>query len=60
LTWEKSPDHVVCFDNGEVRVMVNIGGEPVPLPEGEVLLASTELADALPTDAAVWVRKPID
>ena len=40
--------------------MVNIGGDPVPLPEGEVLLASTELDGVLPTDAAVWVRKPLD
>ncbi|MDO5068515.1 MAG: alpha-amylase family glycosyl hydrolase [Propionibacteriaceae bacterium] len=60
LTWEDAPEHVVCFDNGEVRVMVNIGGDPVPLPEGEVLLASTELDGVLPTDAAVWVHKPID
>ena len=60
LTWEDAPEHVVCFDNGEVRVMVNIGGDPVPLPDGEVLLASTELDGALPTDAAVWVHKPID
>ena len=60
LTWEQAPEHVVCFDNGEVRVMVNIGGDPVPLPEGEVLLASTELDGVLPTDAAVWVRKPLD
>lgn len=60
LTWEDAPEHVICFDNGEVRVMVNIGGDPVPLPDGEVLLASTELDGALPTDAAVWVHKPID
>ena len=60
LTWEDAPEHVICFDNGEVRVMVNIGGAPVPLPDGEVLLASTELGGVLPTDAAVWVHKPID
>ncbi|RRD03711.1 glycoside hydrolase family 13 protein [Arachnia propionica] len=60
LTWEDAPEHVVCFDNGEIRVMVNIGGDPVPLPEGEVLLASTELDGELPTDAAVWVHKPVD
>ena len=56
LTWVEADDHVVAFDNGEVRVLVNVAGAPVPLPDGEVLLASTELSGELPTDAAVWLR----
>ena len=52
----EADEHVVAFDNGEVRVLVNVAGAPVPLPVGEVLLASTELSGELPTDAAVWLR----
>lgn len=57
LTWVDADEHVVAFDNGEVRVLVNVAGAPVPLPEGDVLLASTELSGELPTDAAVWLRR---
>ena len=56
LTWVDADEHVVAFDNGEVRVLVNVAGAPVPLPDGEVLLASTELSGELPTDATVWLR----
>ena len=57
LTWVDADEHVVAFDNGGVRVLVNVAGDPVPLPEGDVLLASTELSGELPTDAAVWLRR---
>ena len=48
---------VVAIDNGPVRVLVNVAGVPVPLPDGEVLLASTDVTDVLPADAAVWLRR---
>ena len=58
LTWvETDEQHVVAFDNAAVRVLVNVAGAPIPLPDGEVLLASTELSGELPTDAAVWLRR---
>ena len=57
LAWVDADDHVVAFDNGPVRVLVNVAGVPVPLPDGEVLLASTDVADVLPADAAVWLRR---
>ena len=57
LTWVETNEHVVAFDNAAVRVLVNVAGAPVPLPDGEVLLASTELSGELPTDAAVWLRR---
>ncbi|MDO5093517.1 MAG: glycoside hydrolase family 13 protein [Propionibacteriaceae bacterium] len=60
LVWAEADDHVVAFDNGQVRVLVNVGGPAIPLPEGEVLLASTEVTGELPTDAAVWILKPTD
>ncbi|MEL6894313.1 MAG: glycoside hydrolase family 13 protein, partial [Actinomycetota bacterium] len=38
---------------------VNFGTEPVPIPVGDVVLASDELtaSGALPTDTAVWVHE---
>jgi alpha-glucosidase len=42
-------DGLVCF--------VNTGSTAVPVPDGEVLIASSELVDgALPPDAAAWIR----
>jgi hypothetical protein len=40
-------------------VIANVGGDPVPLPEGvQVLVASDELDPAVgvPKDCAVWVQ----
>ena len=34
-----------------------MGAEPVPMPAGEILLASMPgLTDELPSDTAVWLR----
>jgi alpha-glucosidase len=59
LHWNASTAHLLDVDNGDVRVIVNFGPGPVPLPDGaEVLLASdaTALADgALQPDKAVWL-----
>lgn len=59
LEWVAGPDDVVAFDNGPVRVMANVLGAPVPLPDGyRVLLASAELdGGVLPTDATVWLTR---
>jgi alpha-glucosidase len=67
LTWvEGLADSVVGFevtahDGGAVRVLANVGGEPQALPEGFAVIASSIpeeewVSDALPTDAAVWLR----
>ena len=37
-------------------VAVNFGTEPVPLPAGEVLLASGDVTAGLPGESAVWLR----
>lgn len=45
------------IDRGDIRVLVNTGADAVPVPEGEVVLASGPLADGhLPSDTGVWVR----
>ncbi len=37
--------------------VVNTGSTAMPVPDGEILLASSELVDgALPPDSAVWIR----
>lgn len=52
------PDVVAFRRGGWFVCVVNVGAEPVPLPAGEVLLASTQLGDRqfLPGDSAAWLR----
>ncbi|USQ79002.1 glycoside hydrolase family 13 protein [Ornithinimicrobium faecis] len=65
LTWdETSGDDVVSFritdqDGERVRVISNLGADPVAIPDGaEVLVASSRLVDgAVPTDTTVWLRR---
>ncbi len=58
LRWLDAPDDVLMFarDPGFVCA-VNLSDEPLPRPEGEVLLASGPSADpsAVPPDTAVWL-----
>lgn len=47
---------VVAFRRGPVTAVLNCGTTVVPLPDGEVLMASGPVADgALPPDTAVWL-----
>ena len=57
LEWVDAGEHVVAFDNASVRVMTNVLGGPVALPDGyEVVLASADVTGGtLPTDASVWL-----
>jgi alpha-glucosidase len=60
LVWDDTLNQgpVLAFWRGPgVLVLVNTGREPVELPPGEVLVASTELDGRLPGDAAVWLRR---
>jgi len=50
-------DDVVAFSNGDVTVLTNVGGNPVAIPEGKVLLASTDVDGELPRDATVWLTQ---
>jgi alpha-glucosidase len=58
LTWNRRDsvlDITVAGSPG-LRCVVNLGEDPVPLPEGDVLLASGLVTDGrLPTDTAVWL-----
>ncbi|MBR8742073.1 glycoside hydrolase family 13 protein [Nocardiopsis sp. MG754419] len=58
MTWVDAGEQVLAFDREGVRCVVNLGTEPVDLPEGaEVLLASDVVVGGrLPRDTAAWVR----
>jgi alpha-glucosidase len=58
VQWLPAPDGVLAFRRpGGLVCLVNLSSAPVPLPEGEVLLCSADVAGgALPVDAAVWLH----
>jgi alpha-glucosidase len=58
LAWQASADTVLHFERaGGWHVVVNLGEEPAPVPDGKVLIASAPLVDGLlPGDAAAWIR----
>lgn len=49
------PD-LVAFRRGDVTVLLNTGHGTVPLPPGDVILASGPIARDLPADTAVWLQ----
>ncbi|MFI2201852.1 glycoside hydrolase family 13 protein [Streptomyces sp. NPDC020192] len=59
LTWSTdSPADVLYFSRSPGwRCVTNLGGVPVPLPSGEVLLASVPMdgSGVLPPDTTVWL-----
>ncbi|GAB3152255.1 glycoside hydrolase family 13 protein [Micromonospora sonneratiae] len=58
LRWLESPDEVLAFRNGRLRVLTNFGDAPVPLPEGAELLHASAPLDtdgSVPTDVTVWL-----
>jgi alpha-glucosidase len=58
LEWLPAPAGCLAFRRpGGLVCLVNVSPEPVPLPEGAVLLASADVAGGtLPPDAAVWLH----
>lgn len=56
LSWlEGLPEGVLGFHVGPVTVYANISGEAMPLPEGDVVLASVPIGDTVPGDTTVWM-----
>ncbi|HYG94018.1 MAG TPA: glycoside hydrolase family 13 protein [Nocardioides sp.] len=48
---------VLTLRRGELTVLLNAGSDPVPLPAGEVLIASGPVEGGqLPPDTAAWLR----
>jgi alpha-glucosidase len=50
------PPEVLAFRNGEITVVSNAGTTAVPLPGGEIVLASAPAGETLPADTTVWLR----
>jgi alpha-glucosidase len=57
VEWQEAPEGVLAFRGADgVVCVLNAGTRPVPLPDGELLIASGALVDgALPPDAAAWI-----
>ena len=57
LEWVSPPEGVLSFTREPgFTFVLNFSPAPVPLPPGEILLASGPVTDYLPTDTAVWLR----
>jgi alpha-glucosidase len=58
LQWLPAPEGCLAFRRpGGLVCLLNLSGSAVPLPEGQVLLASTDTTGGvLPDDAAVWLE----
>ena len=56
LQWVEATDDLLVFDRERLRVMVNFGADPLPLPDGEILVSSDEIEGHLPPDTSVWLR----
>ncbi|WP_084101126.1 glycoside hydrolase family 13 protein [Demequina sp. NBRC 110051] len=59
IEWiSEAPAGALAFRTGDLEVWTTIDpGVEVPLPDGEVLLASSEVAATIPPDTTVWVRR---
>jgi alpha-glucosidase len=53
--WLAAPPDCLSFRRGSVTVLLNAGVEDVPLPEGQVLLASGPVESVLPPSSCVWL-----
>ncbi len=58
LVWAESPAEALAFRVGDVLVLTNFGAEPVELPAGARILASSEPLDdgRVPGDVTVWAQ----
>lgn len=49
-------DQILSYRRGDIQVVMNTSGSSLPIPPGEVILASHEVIDALPAKSTVWLR----
>jgi alpha-glucosidase len=57
FAWRDAPPGTLLFDRDGVTCAVNVDGVPLPLPQGNVVLASERLDGVLPAGAAAWLRQ---
>ena len=59
FAWRESPPGTLVFARDGAVGAVNVSAPSLPLPPGELLVASTPgVRDALPPDTAAWVATP--
>jgi alpha-glucosidase len=59
IEWLDAEADVLAFRNGGLTIVANTGLTPVPLPNGEIVVASGPAGDGvLPGDTTVWLRSP--
>jgi alpha-glucosidase len=58
FAWLDTPPGTLVFRRDELVCAVNVDAPSLPLPEGELLLASDTPARMLPPGTAAWVRPP--
>jgi len=57
LEWLASAPDVLAFRSRELTIVANTGSTPVPLPAGEIVVASGPVGEGLlPGDTTVWIR----
>ncbi|MBK4347306.1 glycoside hydrolase family 13 protein [Lacisediminihabitans changchengi] len=59
ISWSPSPATVLDFRNGDIRIVANIGADPVAVGASEALISSTPDAivdGMLAPDSTVWLR----
>ena len=55
LSWGERRPEVLDFTVADVRVIANLSDEPLPLPPGDMLLASGPVDGAIAPDTTVWL-----
>jgi alpha-glucosidase len=58
FAWRESPPGTLVFERGDLVCAVNVDAPSLPLPDGELLLASDPAGDGLGPGTAAWLRKP--
>jgi alpha-glucosidase len=56
IEWLDLGDGTLAFDNGDIRIISNVTGDPVPL-EGTVIVASGPVTDTVTADTTVWLMR---
>ena len=56
FAWRDSAPGVLAFDRDDLTCVINFGPGSVPLPGGELLLASDAVGEDLPPNTGAWIR----
>jgi alpha-glucosidase len=55
--WVDAARGTLAFSRGDLLCVVNVDGEPAPVPRGGIVLASEPLREHIPAGAAAWISK---